>query len=607
MPLCFDHHKQLKIKKCVKNIGWEPHSVLCNNTQESYDLADKCPDGYVELTNEICIIIHPNQPFRSTCEENLVPFTLYNMSKSEQVSLFTYLRDYAPGEMFWLPAKQTKVNKSLKIGSTYSIDAVGLQWTLPAFLGENVLLHDDCPTCMFSDHEGCLTFYPTFNRDGRFNTSVINCSRKLKLFCLFRKTEPFQRLACPDGYVTHLMPRRLQTECLAIRQFKPMSVGNVSNDLVYEYCPQHQAYLMDSVQATLNFALLARHSILSPDDRCLFGVNQWQVEVNQSTFVEILDERGFRTFVNWDLSMGEHDFNTSTNHILTANHLGKWFWESNEVSCIVCSAKVELKMPGLELRYDSIKDKLTLRLIESDFLMTRFTNNLKFMCFAFVHNQYSPNLQATELVPYPESIYDIKLIGPGNYWCQAHVIYFGSLIESESLFTQSIVMSMMVEFRCRLTGCYDFADRFKHFLYSCEVNQNAVINPAHIRLKNVNVPNTTIEYPHGTDFVIIHYHVSVDIINEDALRNERNVLNLSDEMLTYYYVRQKFVLISNIQDRHAAFRIRSVNSTDFCLPSSISTLSPINWLGARINETIESVEGCIGLTGKITMINSYKY
>lgn len=598
---------QLKVKTCARNLGWQPPAVICNYTEKNYNLLDKCPDGYVSVTDEICLFMHPQQSFKQDiCNGNIVPFTIYNMTRPELNALFTYLRDLGPGQLFWLPAKQVhNVNVSLQIGLTYAIDTIGVQWTIPAYLGELVLLHDDCPTCTFQDHGGCLAFVPTLNRDNRFNTSVINCNvNHLRSFCLFKMTDTLHRLACPDGYVASLMPVKSNIQCSAIHRFSPLAVTEVTNDLLYEYCPRQEAYQLNSVAATFHFEQLAKQYFSSINDRCLFGISPWQVAVNGSIFMDMLFENGFRPFVNWDISMGLHDFDSSSNDILSANNLGKWFWVSDYVSCIVCTEKIEFQMPKLELKYTSAEVKLTLKVINGDFLLTRHTNKLKFMCFAKVHNHYSANLQATKIADDPgedsneesDLIYDIKLIGPGNYWCIGHVISMVSVIGTETLYAQGIVMSMMVEFDCRPSDCHDFANLFRRFLYSCKLNDSYVVDPTHIQFEDITF--VIVDSPIGTKFLNILFHVTVNIVNEEALRNEPNILELSDEMLTYYYIRQKFVIISNIRNESSNFRIRSVNSTNFCLPSSISVLTEINWLGAGIGEIIGSVEGCIDSNGR---------
>lgn len=586
---------QLKVKVCDKNSGWQPNVVPCNYTQVDYDLAktDECPGDYIAITADICVLIHPKQPFESfkhSCDENLVPFNVYNMSAPELNSLFTFLRDYGP--KLWLPAKQTNFNSSLQIGSRYTIDEIGLQWTQPAFLGERVILHDSCPTCSLEYQEGCLAFVPILNVDDRFNTSVINCNlNHLHSFCMFRKTDTLSRLACPSGYVAPLIPIHQNIECLAIRPFAPLNVTRVANDILSRHCPLHEAYQLNSIATTFNFELLAKQSSLSLYDRCLFGITPWQVAVTSSVFVDIFLANE-HSFVNWDISMGLHEFNASSeNHILSVNEMGRWFWENGTVSCIVCSEKVTFRMPSLELKYDSFQGTLRLQIFNGDFLLTRFTNKLKFMCFAKVHNQYSSNLKATLIFSNRDVLYDIDLIGPGNYWCIGHAIYLGNVIESERVFSQGIVMSMMVTFDCRRTVCYNFVNLFRRFLndsFALSLNDTEPF-----QLEQISI-HDDVEYE--TNFANILFRVTVHVLNEDALKTEENLLKLSDEMLMDYYIRQQFVYISNMQNE--TFRIRSVNSTNFCLPSSISQLTEMNWLGARINQIIESVERCADSTGR---------
>lgn len=584
---------QLNVKQCGNETGWQPRATTCNYTAVDYDLSDKCPEGYFQVTDEICLILYPKQPFKpDLCNDNLLPFTIYNMTVPELHTLFTYLRNYSPGDSYWLPAQQTVENKSLQIGSTYSIDEIGLEWTIPAFFEEIVTIHDDCATCTLEEHGGCLSFVPTLNRDNRFNTTLIKCNlRRLHSFCMFRMTETLDQLACPDGYVAPLIPKELNVECSAIRSFSPLDIARVNDGLLSVYCRQQEAYQLNSISTTYNYEMLARRANITENHRCLFGINPWQVAVTPPIFFEFFVQTKLNTFVNWDISMGLYNFNYFTNHILSANNVGKWFWETNAVSCIVCSQKMRFAQPRLEFKYEPVDVKLTLKVINGDFLLTRFTNQLKFMCFANVHNHYFSNLKATEIDTKADRTYEIELVGPGNYWCHAFVIQSGRMIGTDPIFAEGIVMSMMVEFDCRPNSCFNFEFMFGQFLRSCQVNGTVVLDPNYIRI--VDIANMTAHYPHGTRFVNILFHVRVNIINEMALRNEQNLLGLSDEMLTYYYIRQRFVVIANMRNASANFRIRSVNSTNFCLPDSISVLNQINWLGARIGQVIESVEQCL--------------
>lgn len=584
---------QLMVKKCTKNIGWQPPVQICNHTQTSYDLANKCPDEYVGVTDELCIQIHSRRPFQSDiCNENLVALTIYNLTNSELESLFTYLNNYSSNKSFWLLAKQTIFNESLRTGSWYTIDELGLQWTMPAFLGERVVVHDRCPTCTFRDRGGCLAFQPTLNSDNRFNSSVVNCNlNSFHSFCLVRKNDTLRRLACPNGYVAPLIPKRLNLECSVIHQFEPVNVAEIPSKVLADYCPNHAAYQLNSIAATYHFEQLAKLSMLSSHDRCLFGIAPGSVVVNSSLFVDVFVEHRLVSFVNWDLSMGIHEFNASSNDTLSTDYRGKWFWESDQVSCIVCSQSVDFKFPRLELNYDSIKISLTLIAVNYNFLVTRTTNNLPFMCYAKVHNQYSPNVQTTIIsATGTEMISDVKLMGPGSYWCSGYAIYSaGRFIDSGTVFAQGFVMAMTVEFDCRPNNCNSFESSFWSFLNWQGLGES-------LEVRNVTCVNIT--YPGGVIFADILFHVSVNVIDEEALRTEQNLLNLPDEMLTYYYIRQKFVHISNRQNVNTIFRIRSVNSTDFCLPSSISVLDEINWMGARIGETIESIERCFDANGR---------
>ncbi|XP_037041277.1 uncharacterized protein LOC119078003 [Bradysia coprophila] len=598
-PLCLDSNMQLQAKQCSKDAGWMPYNRTCNHTLESYDLADKCPHGYELVTDDICIELHSTEVFRSEmCRENLYPLTIFNLTNHELDALFTYLRRKSRDALFWLPAMHiSKYNTSLRIGNSYSIDDIGLQWTLPAFNGERVVLHDNFPTCSYESDGGCLAFTPYLNGDNRFNTSIINCNGNFwHSFCLFRKNDTLRPLACPDGYVAPLMPIWDEIHCSAIHHFDPLPITEVSNTLLHETCPEEEAYQLNSVASTFNFELLAKHSNLSLSDRCLFGLTPQHVAVNSLFFVNSIYVR-WPDFVNWDLSMGLREFNVNSTDILAANDRGKWLWESHCVTCIVCTKKVLYRRPVLELTYDSIRDRLTLSIINVNFLMPRFTNNLPFMCFALVNSQYTYNLKADLISTSWNELYDIQLIGTGQYWCHGHAIHSAVRIKTADVFARVTVMSMNAEFECRSGGCSNFDNLFRDFLYSCNWNGHLIINPAHIRLENVT--NMIVVYPDDHNrFANILFHVSVHVLDEKALCNEKNELNLSDEMLTSYFIRQKFVQISNLQNQHMNFRIRSVNSTDFCLPSSISTLAEVNWLGARIGERVESVENCMDSNGR---------
>lgn len=591
---------QLQAKQCIRGAGWQPYNRTCDQVQDSYDLADKCPNGYELVVDDLCMQLFSTQVFNSEmCNGNLFPVTIFNLTSTELDALFTHLRRRSRDKWIWLPAVHiTRGNVSLRPGRMYSIDEIGLQWILPAFSGERVVLHDNCSTCAFEFEGGCLAFTPNFNNDSTFNTTIINCYNNfLHSFCLLRKSETLHKSACPDGYVAQLLPNVYdQIQCSAIHTFDPLPITEVSDGLLNQYCPRREAFQLNSVASTFNFELLANQSNISLHDRCLFGITPHHVTVNASVFLGTFFIPWPHVFVNWDLSMGLREFNVSSRDILAVDAHGKWFWESHCVTCIVCTERLSSRWPSLELTYDSIRVKLTLAIVNANFLMPRFTNNLPFMCFATVNGQYMYNLEARLISSGLTEFYDIQLVGPGHYWCLGHTIQSGNRIRTTDVFAHGIVMSMNVEFDCRPTGCNNFDNSFRDFLYLRKVNGSSIIDPNHIRLENVT--NMRVEYPVNARFANILYHVSVDIVDKEALFNEKNELNLSDEMLASYFVLQKFVQISNLQNQNTNFRIRSVNSTNFCLPSSISTLNEVNFLGARIGERVESVENCMDSNGR---------
>lgn len=105
-----------------------------------------------------------------------------------------------------------------------------------------------------------------------------------------------------------------------------------------------------------------------------------------------------------------------------------------------------------------------------------------------------------------------------------------------------------------------------------------------IAIENVRVMKIeSIDVTRNVSRLIFHVTISMENDFDDS---EEDHLELSLEMLQIYKIRNYLhnMLNSSKQTSHV-YKYISLNSTEYCLPDSISAFTELSWVNAKIGET----------------------
>lgn len=592
---CLDKYKHYVTRRCGEH-GWMPDrkNIFCSYVIDEYKIRTQCPPGYRTFPGvlddiKICFNITSERPWSNACLSSGSSLTLNELNITERLSIHRQLSTYSPGAgpPIWLPARQMWLKKSINsLQHSKRINnqtvANSIQWTLAGIHGLQVQLSN----IELEYFDGCLlTQWQPTNEISRVLT---NCNDKNPMICLYNQHEPTMlQLSCPPGYRTTRYAT-YQNICIKIHRLAtPFPAERLNDHFVTENICEN-VFSIHSGSTLYIMQELARIEKLNAADRCLFKTIPDKVIVNVNDWMQM--DMSDVDFVNWS-------FNTtipveSENHILVATSTGEWVWEAGSVTCAICFVKNNILTPTMEL-YKSDKN-LIVRIQKEEFLWRDHRRNNGFSCFAFT---YAKNqIEMVDFIYHHSDgqtkVYNIATVGEGRYWCTGLQVRSFEVIETDIVHIQRLTQfALLVKRPAFMPAAATSSStrsfnaivvRFRNFLAS-------FMDPQHLQIESVTLQLT------ATDVIL--FHVSVLVQSDDFREFEENRLNVSDNLLAVYYVREMLNEIRLATNDSSLFQILSLNSTMFCLPVSISQLNEINWTGARLGQYITSVEFCLLLTG----------
>lgn len=404
-------------------------------------------------------------------------------------------------------------------------------------------------------------------------SSYIRCSSK----------DPY---LCPDGYTATSFPY-YQHLCIKIHKFTARPDELSDTHIKQRIC--ENIFHINSEEALALFRQLSLAQHLTETDRCLFAIIPNKVIIKESSWT---GDFPFNAFHN---SPPDPLITQSPNRILVTQNDGVWIWSDDPVTCAVCFQFVSNKcIPSLELKKDNGNLVVTVR--NHIFLRKRSESSHELSCFYFAPASNSD--QNVLLTPLESSSdndkqYRLSTISTGKYRCMSEEINTFRSIVAE------IMLENPFEFAIFATPTIQFyvtpiASQFQIFL-----QKYLGIQLLHVDGTVLMIQSTT-RGPHL-------FHATISVTTYDLPTFENNSINLDRRMLAAYYIKVKLNEIQEMEDPD--FRIHSLNSTEFCLPTSISNLSA--WPGGRIGQYVISNEFCLlrmnGLPATRLCMGDYLY
>lgn len=594
-----DNDKFVKIRTC-RDDGWQPSETPnCTYSQKSFSESIKCPLGYTEvLWNKkmVCVLLTDPQPWNNTCLSAGTEKTILDLSGDERDAVYNYLQERGV-EQVWMPAKRV-----------WSYGPV--LWTLAGgSFGESVEF-DDIAIELTDDvyEHGCFNLNTTANGE---SGSIEDCQRAYPILCVYNEDSALIKLACPKDFYTTRFEGH-QSRCYSAHKIQgPNSLSRQSEySWVSSEC-RGRLYTMNSVEKTVIYEKLARNSDLSSSDRCLFGVmpnvyiesqQQWK------TLVPFLD------YVNWAYPM------QTSGNIVTTDRDGQWHWTNDVFTCIACEQKVEILMPQIILKFHD--GHLYVIIYNNEFLWREQADEPGIKCFTDSDHELVRSVKVEDqvwsgLLTFDEdnyvssvrdqtrTVFELKTYGdgPGYYWCDGHAMPDFKLIKSEPVVAyknlEGQVFAVMIETHCLQCRQYfqnkytkEISKKFKDFLNKLRKRfRRQMIDE--ISVENVRVMKIeSIDLAKNVSRLLFHVTISMENDLDDS---EEDNLEMSFEMLEIYKIRNYLhrMLESTREDPSTEYKYLSLNNTEYCLPDSISVVTDLSWLNAKIGETSAPKELCL--------------
>lgn len=598
-----DDQKYLLTRECSIE-GWSPSvPPNCSYTQPKYEDSNKCPLGYepVHWKNKyLCVLVTTPQMWNNTCLMSGSVKTLFDFDSDEKEAIFVYLRDRNI-EKVWMPAKRQR---------SYS----PVIWTLPGkTFGETVEFKD--LSIRLSDEEfenGCFSLNVDDNR-GQVG-AVENCQNLYPILCAMREDSMIQ-LACPNDfyttrfegyqefcYSTHPVPQDTVEGVSLIRALDQQSLNWVISEC------RGELFAMDSIEKTVIFEHIGKYADLSNSDRCLFGVMPNLYVGSEESWNDMYQLVGY---VNWA-------FPKENGTVVTTDRHGKWHWSSSVLSCIACQRRVELRIPKIYLTFLESKQRLYAIVYEQKYLWRENDNDPGIKCFTNADYElirtvsvedevWSGQLSITEdgmdlSNRNVKTIYELKTYGdgPGYYWCEGHAIPNFQYIQSDKVVAykkvKGEIFAVLMELSCRDCGQYfeekrikELAKKFREYLEDLQDKFQYHYNRFDVSIENVRAMRIeSIDKLNEKSKIVFHVTISLDDFDDD----EEDILEMSFDMIKIYKIRN-YLHDLMTSSKSLVYRYLSLNSTEYCLPDSISIINELSWINAKIGETAAPKELCL--------------
>lgn len=385
---------------------------------------------------------------------------------------------------------------------------------------------------------------------------------------------------------------------------------------IFDEC-RGNLYTIDSYQRISIFLDIAKEIGFDRYDNCLFAVKKDNYFVKgQSSWLAIASNV---TYVNWDYPLQSGIY-------LTTRSNGKWNWIQDSFNCILCERELEIRTPELVLNFHEGKGRLYLIIYGEEFLWRRHSDESGVKCFTNsdyelvktvkVQDKIWSGILATDEIfgtnniSKSKTIYEIKLYGdgPGYYWCQAHAIPDFQLIQASRIVAyrrlKGEVFAVFIDILCNKCEklflrnyIKSMAREFRNYLQEMYKKQRKTLD-YRVTIENVRVMKIEKIYPkpylssNQYAKILFHLTVSSDYNFENDKSQEENALQMPRDQLKIYHMKKIIhTILSASQSKK--FIYHSINSTEYCLPASLSIDGALSWTTAKIGEISAPRELCL--------------
>lgn len=562
VPLCLDENNYTLTRTC-ELINWIPAlSPVCSHTQKSYEILNKCPPSFDSIyyaKNEplICVKLTDPQPWTATeCALAGSGQTIFDLQTHFVDKIVEYIEQKSATGQVWIPAKW---------------NSNSIRWILPPRLGEQI------------PEDEILIYGNTFRENGcvllHLNQLTImktECKEHYPILCVYNEKQSLKKLACPENTFTTRYKFTNETLCYSITD-------------THEYFEDNQLFIMNSAERTYQYEHLFELSNRHLSEKCIFNPFSMK-SVEATNKIQWEEQTNIVEYVNWNRYA--MPYKSSDHEFLVADSEGKWSFDV-EFQCIARQMNITLIEPELiiELILMPTSKQLQIHAYNTRSLWNYENGTVGIHCFYANEDELNETvlqLESKQNQLGPKRSYVILTeLKPGYYWCEGFSILNYTFISTEKIYIDRPDHFAGTVFIC--ANCFE-GQIEKEFDKLLRIALSGTEHFAHVLIENATIRRSEIIWE---NFVRIWFHVTI-LFNGEYENPEPNNLNMTDRhMLRVYYKRKIFMQMLQIYP----FFIGSINSTEYCLPNSISILNTQNWLGSRIGQITTSLEMCLQISG----------
>lgn len=440
-----------------------------------------------------------------------------------------------------------------------------MRWVVPSRYGELV------PMRQFTDplnlNNGCLLLNLVI---GTNIGQVTNCTEAYPMLRIYNNIIGIQPVGvCPYSsvYLTYFNFETME-QVASCFHLQKSEMNEMSNSIM----------IVNSAQKTNIFRQLALGRMNSTDMCAFYPLKGQSDLISKSKWQELSN---YSEFVNWNFHWGL--VKDDSNSLLLIDSGGKWGFE-NRYTCRMCEQRIDGTItPRISLFWDTLKNRVEIYVQNENFLWQGKVD--RFRCFSEIND----TMTKVNTMYDSKSHYYIRLLPAvtnNTYVCNGFSIFRPQRIESNRVINVKYLQPDRFAVLVRSGLCLNCT-----FKYYKETFASIFANP--LGLDDLHVISV---HPTYARYSIILFHFDI-IIDPNYKNCEKNNLNMTDPDLLRIYNSQKLLENRLKMFTKTGTSIITLNSTEYCLPESISSNAPVNWLPAKIGEISESIEKCVCDTG----------
>lgn len=585
-PLCLDAEKNPIVRTCCNGVWTVPTSKnLCNYYIFKFNY--KCPPGFQELSvgknQTLCINLSGLIAWENhDCIKSGTETSVLDLPEHIWMKLYQYLSRRNIKQV-WLPVVRDEIYEPL----LWKLP--GYRWNRPIDLGDypNVQVRTD----IFKGN--CLKLILDPVNKTNLILEVDNCKKKIASLCIYNHSLLLPKTC--DGQSGFEARFASNGTCYYIEKFivKQNTIPATDNA---------EIFLADSILRLEMYEEMIKNSNLSEPVLCLVKIN----EINSS--FTVLDGRG-KLMV------------------------------SSYYNCIVREHKRVMFQPSLSLKFDETRGKLSLSVYSLENIWRSVENSTGIICYTNADNELIKILKVKHniwsgtfefgLEPnrrnISKAIYDVKMAGdgPGYYWCEAHTLSDMNLVQTSKVIAwrkkKGSTYSALVNIGTGSLEVLSLFDRktlkkltklFRDHLRVSSMQQDHEAQVMAHRISSVRIMKIT-DYNSTLGRVQVVFHLIINqnetvvrALNQSFLSTSggnladsyTNELGVDDAIAEYYKI--KSILYRTLKASSTnKFMFLSLNSTEYCLPTSLSVEGRFNWLSARVGTKSLPKELCLLRSG----------